>query len=128
MRALLDTHTLIWWAEDDPRLGPGARDALMAGVMEIVVSPVSAYEMTFKHQLGKLPSASALLADLPGYLHEQGFGVEQIDLRHGEMAGRLPVEHRDPFDRLLIAQALIGDLIVISNDAAFDRYGVRRMW
>ena len=128
MRLLLDTHTILWWSEDDHRLGATARQLLSNGTDELLVSPVSAYEMTFKHQLGKLPSASRLLADLDGYLVEQGFGVLPIGWHHAELAGRLPVEHRDPFDRLLIAQALSDQLTVLSNDEAFDRFGVRRLW
>lgn len=128
MRLLLDTHAVLWWSEDDSRLGSAARDVLERGDDEMLVSAVSGYEMTFKHQLGKLPSATALLADLDGYLLEQNFTILPISLRHAASAGRLPTDHRDPFDRLLIAQALTEDLTVISNDRAFDRFGVRRLW
>lgn len=128
MRLLLDTHALLWWSEDDLRLGGSARRRLTDGADDILVSPVSAYEMTFKHLLGKLPSATALLADLDGYLKEQGFAILPIEWRHAELAGRLPLEHRDPFDRLLIAQAVAEDLTLMSNDTAFDQFGVRRLW
>ncbi len=128
MRLLLDTHVLLWWSEDSGDLGHHARRVLEQGRDELLVSAVSAYEMTFKHQLGKLPSGTALLADLDGYLVEQSFGTLPITWRHAAFAGRLSTEHRDPFDRLLAAQALVEDLTIVSNDQALDQFGVRRLW
>ena len=97
-------------------------------VEQIFVSPVSAYEMMFKMTLGKLPVARRLLADLPGYLARQRFDVLPLSLAHAEAAGRLTVKHRDPFDRLLAAQALVENLTLVSIDDKLDLFGVKRLW
>lgn len=95
---------------------------------DIFVSPVSAYELALKHELGKLAAATRLLADLPAYLDQQRFEVLPVSLTHAHAAGRLPAEHRDPFDRLLSAQALVGNLLLVSSDTALDLFGVKRLW
>lgn len=128
MRALLDTHALLWWAENDPRLGHEARSALEGGDAELLVSAVSVYELRLKDNLGKLPSGKALLADLDGYFKEQGFGLLDLSVRHADLAGRLPRHHRDPFDRMLMAQAILEGIPIISNEELFDDFGVRRLW
>lgn len=128
MRLLLDTHALLWWALDDPRLSRPAYNAIADIAAEVHVSTVSAFELTTKHRLGKLAIAAAMLTDLAGYLREQGFLTLPLDLASAERAGNLPGPHRDPFDRLLIAQAITADLHLVSNEAAFDAYGVRRLW
>ena len=92
------------------------------------VSTVSAFELTTKHRLGKLAIAEPLLADLSGYLVEQGFATLSLDMASAQLAGRLPGPHRDPFDRLLVAQAITADLALVSNEATFDAFGVRRLW
>ena len=94
----------------------------------IFISAVSAYEMTFKLALGKLPVARRLLADLSGYLMRQGYEALPISLAHAEAAGRLPLHHRDPFDRLLAAQALAENLTLVSIDDKLDQFGVKRLW
>ena len=127
MRLLLDTHTIIWWAGDLEQIAETTRRAIMEAD-DVLVSPVSAYEMTLKHYLGKLPGVVDLLNDLRLYLDDQRFSVLPISLAHAEFAGRLPMTHRDPFDRLLIAQAQVEDLVLVSNEALFDRFGVRRLW
>lgn len=124
---MLDTHSLIWFATDLGRFSPTTLDTIY-DEERVLVSPVSAYEMTFKHALGKLPVAQRLLANLSGYLEQQRFDILPISVAHAEAAGRLPVEHRDPFDRLLAAQALVEDLTVVSIDARLDRFGVKRLW
>ena len=128
MRLLLDTHALLWWALDDPRLSRTAYAAIADQRSQVHVSTVSAFELTTKHRLGKLAVADRLLVDLERYLDEQGFAALPLDLASAERAGRLPGPHRDPFDRLLIAQAITADLAFVSNEAAFDAYGVRRLW
>lgn len=128
MRLLLDTHAVIWWFDDDPALSVAVKSAIADLHNEIFVSPVSAYEMTLKHKLGRLPNVARLLDNLQGYIDGQGFRILPIDLSHAETAGRLPLTHRDPFDRLLIAQAQIEEATLVSNETLFDDFGVRRLW
>ena len=127
MSLLLDTHALIWFATDLGRFAPETLNTIYASE-RVLVSSVSAYEMTFKLTLGKLPVARRLLADLAGYLDRQRFLVLPLSLAHAEAAGRLPMEHRDPFDRLLAAQALAEDLTLVSADQWLDLFGVKRLW
>ena len=94
----------------------------------VYFSAASAWEITTKHRLGKLPSAAALALDIAGTVETQGFVALPISLAHAERAGALPGPHRDPFDRMLIAQAMLDDLVLVSNDTAFDAYGTRRLW
>lgn len=127
MRLLLDTHVLIWWSGDLEQISDRTR-ATILDADEVLVSPVSAYEMALKHQLGRLPGVADLLSDLSGYLSAQAFSVLPIGLAHAELAGRLPVVHRDPFDRLIAAQAQIEQVALVSGDTVFDAFGVRRLW
>jgi len=125
---LLDTHALLWWLDGDERLSPVARAAIADGASQILVSAASAWEITTKHRLGKLPGATDVARDVSGCVAAQGFEELPISLRDAERAGRLPGPHRDPFDRMLIAQALRADLELVSNETMFDAYGVRRLW
>ena len=94
----------------------------------MVISAVSAWEIAIKHGLGKLPEADALVADIAEVMGQQSFEELPITISDAMRAGTLPGLHGDPFDRMLIAQALSRDLVVISNESTFDRYGVRRIW
>lgn len=124
---LLDTHTLLWFATDLHRFRAETLEAIYETEI-VLVSPVSIYEMTYKLNCGKLPVARRLLADLAGYLERQRFTVLPVSLAHAEVAGRLPLDHRDPFDRLLAAQALVENLTIVSIDDALDQFGVKRLW
>ncbi len=128
MQLLLDTHAFIWWLAGDDALSPAARSAIADDGNTIFVSAASAWEIAAKHRIGKLPGAAAIIMDMDRILAEQGFGGLSISLRHGLVAGALPGPHRDPFDRMLIAQAMLDDLILVSNEQPFDAYGVRRLW
>ena len=128
MRLLLDTHAFLWWAEDSPRLPQSARRAIHDEDNDVLVSAATAWEITTKHRLGKLPDADPIASDIPGAIAAQGFHELPLSVADAARAGALPGPHRDPFDRMLIAQALSRDLVLISNDAAFDRYPVRRLW
>jgi PIN domain nuclease of toxin-antitoxin system len=128
LRLLLDTHALLWWATDDPRLSRAAYAAIADEANEVHVSAVSAFELATKHRLGKLPEAGALLADLQPYLDGQGFSGLPLSLAAARLAGRLPGPHRDPFDRLLIAQALLEGILLVPNETPFDAYGIERLW
>ena len=128
MRLLLDTHALLWWLAGSRELSTSARQAIENPANEVLVSAASAFEIATKHRLGKLPGAAAIAADISGCIADQGFGELSISLRDGERAGGLAGIHRDPFDRMLIAQAIGNDLVLVSNETLFDRYGVRRFW
>lgn len=128
MRLLLDTHAFLWWLDGNRRLSDTARRAIEDAANDIVVSAVSAWEITTKHRIGKLPRAEAVARDVAGAIASQGFEELAITVDDAERAGRLPGPHRDPFDRILIAQALVHDVAVVSLDRAFDRYGVNRIW
>ena len=128
MRLLLDTHALIWWFAGDPTLSNDAQMAISDPANEVFVSAASAWEIATKFRIGRLPHAAALAADLSVAITGQGFLELPISLQHGQTAGSLPGPHRDPFDRMLISQALISDLALVSNEAVFDHYGVRRLW
>jgi PIN domain nuclease of toxin-antitoxin system len=128
VRLLLDTHALLWWLDGDASLSQTARDAIADNANEIFLSAASAWEITTKHRLGKLPGAAAVAADVAACIAGQGFLELPISLTHGQKAGSLPGPHRDPFDRMLIAQAMLEDLTLVSNEPALDAYGARRLW
>ncbi|MBZ5568954.1 MAG: type II toxin-antitoxin system VapC family toxin [Acidobacteriia bacterium] len=127
MRLLLDTHALLWWLLDDPSLSAKARRAIATTDNEIFVSAASPWEMAIKNKRGKL-DVQDLLDRLTQELEEEGFRVLPISIEHALRAGALVEHHRDPFDRMLVAQAQAEHLPILSNDAVFDRYGVRRIW
>ena len=127
-RLLLDTHAFLWWLAGDERLSAGAREAIGEELDPIFISAASIWEISTKHRLGKLPGVSAIVGDLAGAIEGQGFVGLPITIRHGQAAGALPGPHRDPFDRMLIAQAMLDDLVLVSNERAFSAYGVRRLW
>ena len=105
-----------------------ARRAIEDEENNVLVSAASGWEIATKHRIGKLPEAEALALDLTGRIARQGFEGLPITVEDGSRAGALPGPHRDPFDRLLVAQALAHNLVLISNESLFDRYGVRRLW
>ena len=128
MDLLLDTHALLWWLSGDSSLSPAAKAAIADESNAVFVSATSAWEIATKHRLGKLSEIGAIVADLDGAIVEQGFIGLPITVRHGQAAGALPGPHRDPFDRMLMAQAMLDNLVVISNERRFDLYGVGRLW
>ena len=128
MRVLLDTHAFLWWLAGSDRLSGVAHDAIADPGNDILISAASAWEITTKYRLGKLPGAEVVAQDVAGCIASQGFQELPIGVRNGERAGRLPGLHRDPFDRMLIAQALVFDLPLVSVEPLFDRYGVNRIW
>jgi PIN domain nuclease of toxin-antitoxin system len=128
MRLLLDTHALLWWATNDAALPSPSRRRISEARSEVLVSAASAWEIATKTRLGRLPSALQLVDDFEGFLVRQDFEALAITVDHGLRAGLLPGYHKDPFDRMLIAQAQAENLAIISNDQVFDQYGVRRLW
>jgi PIN domain nuclease of toxin-antitoxin system len=128
MTGLLDTHTLLWWLAGDERLSPAAKSFIATETNTILVSAVSAWEIATKFRIGKLPGVQTVVQDIEACIVQQGFTGLAISLAHAQRAGLLPEPHRDPFDRMLIAQALILNIPLISNEVVFDSYGVIRVW
>ena len=128
MRALLDTHAFLWWLADSARLPEEARRTIADEANEVLISAASAWEIATKHRLGKLPDADLIAVDIAGAITNKGFGALPITVEDAERAGALPGPHRDPFDRILIAQSLARNLVLVSNESLFDRYCVRRLW
>jgi PIN domain nuclease of toxin-antitoxin system len=128
VRALLDTHTLLWWILDDPALPREAREMIAETSNTMVVSAASAWELAIKFSLGKLPRAADLVANFSREVEQEGFHLLPISAEHGIRAGLLPGPHKDPFDRILIAQSQAENTPIISNELVFESYGVRRLW
>jgi PIN domain nuclease of toxin-antitoxin system len=128
VRVLLDTHTLLWWTQDDPRLSRRARAILASFEIDVYVSAASAWEITTKVGIGKLPGVESFANDFPARLQLLSFIELPISVEHGQRAGLLPGPHRDPFDRMLVAQAQAENMPIVSNEKVFDQYRVRRIW
>lgn len=128
VRVLLDTHTLIWWALNDAHLSRDARSILSSFETEVFVSAASAWEVCTKVRIGKMPGAEIFAAEFPARVGKLGFRELPIGIEHGQRAGLLPGMHRDPFDRMLIAQAQAENMPIVSNERIFDDYHVRRIW
>jgi PIN domain nuclease of toxin-antitoxin system len=124
VRVLLDTHALLWWVTDDPRLSDSARRAMTSS--PVVVSVVSLWEVEIKRTLGRIE------VDTRQLLHEitqtEGFTVLDVRPTHVLTLGDLPLLHKDPFDRMLVAQALRDRLVILSRDEALERYGADVLW
>jgi PIN domain nuclease of toxin-antitoxin system len=128
MRLLLDTHALIWFLEGNKSLGREAGRAIANQSNDVLVSAVSAIEVTNKFRAGKLDQAELLARDFEATIVAYGFAPLSITVAHASLAGGLDIPHRDPFDRLLIAQARLEQLALVSNEKAFDAFGVTRLW
>ena len=128
MKLLLDTHALIWWLAGDAALSGPAHAAIDNEANSVLVSAASAMEITTKFRLGKLPLAALLAQDFEAIVAAQGFTELSISVRHARLAGEMNIAHKDPFDRLLIAQAQADGLVLISNEALFDGFAVQRLW
>lgn len=128
MRLLLDTHTLIWWLAGDDALSDRARDAIADENNPVAVSAASAMEIATKFRIGKLSQAAILAQNFESIIAEQGFSELAISVHHARLAGEMNIDHKDPFDRLLIAQAQAEDMVLVSNEALFDAFAVKRLW
>ena len=126
-RLLLDTHALPWWLLDDPELPASAR-RIVERAEAVYVSAASVWEVALKQRLGKLAELSIGGAELPALIVESGFIPLPVHDRHAAAVAALPLHHRDPFDHLLIAQARIEGLQLVSRDPAFGAYGVALKW
>ena len=125
---LLDTHTLLWWLNDDPALSRPAANAIGDPANTIYVSAASIWEIATKVRIGKLTDNSQIVARMPSLLQAEKFTGLPIGLEHARMAGSMAGQHRDPFDRMLAAQASLDGLTLISNDRAFDGFDIDRLW
>lgn len=125
---LLDSHTLIWWWLDRPMLSPAARSLIGSNARDLRVSAVTAFEIGQKVRIGKLPELAEPLADYDANLRLEG--ISQLHLTGEQMllAGTMKSEHRDPFDRMIAAQALTGELTIVSGDGAFTAFGCKTLW
>lgn len=122
---LIDTHAALWFLIDDPQLSAPAKATMQSPSHVLLVSAVSTWEIAVKQRLGKLEAPD----DLPAVLRAQGFDYLSITTEHAWHVTELPrVDHKDPFDRLLVAQALAEELPIISADTQLDQYGIHRHW
>jgi PIN domain nuclease of toxin-antitoxin system len=128
VRLLLDTHAFLWWIGDTRGLSRKGRAVIRSGRSECFVSIASAWEIAIKVSLGSLRVEGRLDRFLPEQIAANGFRALAIDLKHAARVATLPFHHRDPFDRLLVAQALEENLAIVTADAVFGRYGVKRIW
>lgn len=128
MTLLLDTHAFLWWVEGAPALGRRARAAVSNPDNEVFLSVASCWELAIKLSLGKLRLTQSLERFIPEQLTRNGFALLGIEFRHVARVADLPFHHRDPFDRVLVAQALVDELAIVSADGVFRKYGVTVVW
>jgi PIN domain nuclease of toxin-antitoxin system len=128
LRLLLDTHALLWSVLDAPALSRAARAALADEDNQILISAVSIFEITLKHRLRKLHQAAPFVLHHERLLAELEWQPLPVGMAHASLAGSMNIPHKDPFDRLLIAQARVERVPLVSNEASFDAFGVERIW
>ena len=125
---ILDTHTLLWAAGENPKLSAVARAILASEDQDLWISTASAWEIATKFRLGKLPEAESLLVDFTDSLKGRGFRFLSLTADQSLLAGSFPMLHNDPFDRLIAAQAKLENMPVLSADTAFDQFPIQRIW
>jgi PIN domain nuclease of toxin-antitoxin system len=128
VRLLLDTHAFLWWIADDGALTPAARAAISDPANECLFSAASAWEIAIKASIGKLTLTGDARRFLPEQMAASGFEPLPVSVMHAARVADLPFHHRDPFDRLLAAQALEERVAIVSADTVFKKYGVKRIW
>ena len=128
MRLLLDTHTLLFAARNQGELSPRAESILLADGHSFYVSAASAWELATKVRLGKLADTTDLLTGFENRMTQAGYSFLSVSCQHGLMAGSFPQPHKDPFDRMLAAQARVENLTLLSNDKQLDTFGIERLW
>jgi PIN domain nuclease of toxin-antitoxin system len=130
LRLLLDTHALLWWLGGDPRLSKKARDAIDDDKSEIFASAASVWEICTKFRIRKLELSPAIAADIGAAIASQGFLGLPVTVEHAQLAGSLPGKHKDPFDRMLFAQAMTEGMTLVTKerDMVFGAYDVKRLW
>ena len=125
---LLDSHALLWWWFDPDRLSTAVRELLINPSTPVLVSAASVWELSLKHHQGRLPELSGAITDLPGLLQADGFEALPISLAHGLRAGGYSQPHRDPFDRMLAAQAELDRLVLLTADPQLSTFPCRTLW
>jgi PIN domain nuclease of toxin-antitoxin system len=128
VRLLLDTHSFLWFVLADAQLSAAARAAISDPANEVFISPATYWEIAIKVRTGKYALAGSYLNFVQHNIDANDFDILPIEVKHTAVVAVLPFHHRDPFDRLLIAQALVEDLTLVSNESLFDSYGVKRLW
>ena len=130
MKVLLDTHAFLWWINQHERLSGAAKDAIDSPHTDTFVSVVNAWEIVIKAKVGRFRMPGDLVPFLREQIAENDFGILPVELTHALAVYGLPDPpgHKDPFDRLLVAQALSEDMALLSADEALDGYGVERIW
>ena len=128
MKALLDTHALVWWWTDNRRLPRAARAMIAEPDNEVLVSAATVWEIATKNRLGKWPEVERLVTDFESLLLQSRFVGLPVSIAHARLAGTLTGQHRDPFDRMLIAQARLESAVLVTGDAIFRRYRVPVVW
>ncbi len=128
MHFLLDTHTFLWWLSGNHKLSLKAREAISNLENEIFVSSASAWEIATKYRVGKLSVAEPIANNIHGHILSQGFKELEITVDDGQKAGLLVGIHRDPFDRMLIAQSQSRNLTLVSDDSKFRQFDVKLFW
>lgn len=127
MKLLLDTHTFLWFIEDNPKLSAAAKKLLESDV-DLTISAASLWEIAIKVSIGKLTLTQPFQQFIPDQLTRNSVKLLAISIAHLAVVSTLPFHHRDPFDRLMVAQAITEQLPIVSVDDKFDLYGVNRLW
>jgi PIN domain nuclease of toxin-antitoxin system len=125
---LLDTHSFLWFVEDSPRLSASAKVLIEDATNDIFLSVASPWEMAIKISLRKLHPGQPIKVFIPQQLRQNGIALLSVTVEHVAVIASRPFHHRDPFDRMLIAQAQVEQMPIVSADSAFDAYGATRLW
>lgn len=128
MRYLLDTHTFVWFVLNDPALSPNALAVIRDPASDLLISPASYWELAIKVSTGKLMLNKPFLEFMDEHISANEIEILPIEIRHADHVSRMPFHHKDPFDRLIVAQSLVETLPVISVDSVLDQYGLTRLW
>ncbi len=128
MRILLDTHAFLWFITNDAKLSADARAAIAEPTTDVLISPASYWEIAIKVSCGKYPLTVPFETFITRGIYDNGFAILPIEPKHAAALTSLPFHHRDPFDRLMISQALVEPMPIVSNDVVFDAYSVTRIW
>lgn len=128
MKILLDTHTFLWFVTNDAQLSENALNAVAEPTNEILVSPASYWEIAIKVSLGKYPLTVPIETFFREGIEGSGMAILPIEIRHAAVLATLPMHHKDPFDRMIVSQAIVEQVSIVSADTALDGYSVQRLW
>jgi PIN domain nuclease of toxin-antitoxin system len=128
VRLLLDTHAFLWFVTNDSNLSEAALEFVAEPTNEVLVSPASCWEIAIKVSLGKYLLTAPFEKFFREGIEENDMAVLPIDIRHAAVLSSLPMHHKDPFDRMMVSQAIAEQIPIVSRDASLDAYGVRRLW